>query len=80
MTNKMIEIPAADHAKASGIRGILQIAEDVRDKNDKTKSISVISRYVAKFKARMYKAKTPLTDVEEADLLDKISEIVNRKD
>ena len=74
----MTEIPEAEHGKEKGIRGLMQIAEQSKDHNTLEQSREIVSRYLAKFKARMIKSKTPLTDVEEDDILSTLTEIIER--
>ena len=79
MTDKMIEIPEANHAKATGIRGLKQIATQSLDDNTLEQRQEIITRYFSKFQRRMEKAGTPVTDAEEDQIREELFEIITRK-
>ena len=68
-----------DYGKAKGIRGLKQIADQVRDKNTIPQRIEVITRYFSKLQARMEKAGTPITEEEENEIRTILMEIVTKE-
>ena len=65
MSTQMIEIPEAQTDKEHGIKGLIQIVTQSRDKNTKEQSMEIAGRYFAKFARRMEKVGTPITYDEE---------------
>lgn len=65
------ELPDYKGDKATGIRGLYQIADQSKDQE-------VVDRYFAKFQKRMIKAGTPLSEPEEIEIKGKLLEIVNK--
>ncbi len=79
MTMEMIEIPSVeDYGKEKGIRGLMQIAEQSRDKNTIPARIEIITRYFSKFQKRMEKVGNPITEEEEEQIRNTLIEIVTR--
>ncbi len=76
---EMIEIPSVeDYGKEKGIRGLMQIAEQSRDKNTIPARIEIITRYFSKFQKRMEKVGNPITEEEEEQIRNTLIEIVTR--
>jgi hypothetical protein len=76
---QMTEIPPAEYSRDKGIRGLMQIATQSRDKNALPARIEIVNRYFAKFKARMIKQGTPLTQVSEDEITSILNEIIHRE-
>jgi len=76
---EMTEIPPAEYSKDKGIRGLMQIATQSRDKNALPARIEIVNRYFAKFKARMAKQNAPITDAEEHEIMSILNEIIHRE-
>jgi len=76
----MIEIPPAEYSRDKGIRGLIQIATQSRDKNALPVRIEIVNRYFAKFKARMAKQNAPITDAEEKEIMSILNEIIHRSE
>lgn len=76
---EMTEIPPAEYSRDKGIRGLMQIATQSRDENTLPARIEIVNRYFAKFKARMAKQNTPITDAEEKEIISILNEIIHRE-
>lgn len=76
---EMIEIPEIkDYGKEKGIKGLMQIAEQSRDKNTIPQRIEIITRYFSKFQNRMEKVGDPITNEEEFEMKNILIKIVTR--
>jgi len=75
---EMIEIPPAEYSKEKGIRGLIQIAEQSRDKNTIPTRMEIVTRYFSKFQKRMEKMGNPITDEEEEKIRNTLIEIVTK--
>lgn len=67
-----------DYSKNKGIKGLIQIANKVRDENTIPQRIEVITRYFSKLQARMEKAGTPISIEEEEKIRSTLMEIVTK--
>ncbi len=76
----MQEIPSAEYGKEKGIRGLIQIAEQLRDKNAILARIEIVTRYFSKLQRRMEKAGNPITEEERERIRNILIEIVTRID
>jgi len=77
---KMTKIPPAEYSKDKGIRGLIQIATQSRDKNALPERIEIVTRYFAKFKTRMVKQNAPISDAEEKEIMSILNEIIHRSE
>lgn len=74
----MIELPEVDRSKDKGIRGLIQIATQSRDKNTLPQRTEIITRYFSKFQQRMENIGIPITDIEEEQIRLILFEIINK--
>jgi len=70
------ELPPTNYAKDAGIRGLKQIALQVRDHHTHEARVEIVKRYLAKFVARMNKLINPLTVEEQSSIERELMEII----